>query len=131
VFRQLMNFSCQRNALQALGWYLAYLLIGTLIGIIIVLVFGPSIRGVIREGYSEATIQAVRRMIPYIVVPYQIVLAVALLRSRWRSVLSILLALLAVLLSLFFALVVGLIPLAVLTTRPTQVSAKDFGEVFK
>jgi hypothetical protein len=54
-------------------------------------------------------------------IPYHIALAVAFLQSRSKTALNILLALLAVLLSVLGA-VAGLVPLAVLTTRPGQKS---------
>ena len=34
MFQEIMNFSYQRTALQALGWYLMYLLIGLVIGLV-------------------------------------------------------------------------------------------------
>jgi len=136
MFRQLMNFSYQRAALQAVGWYLMFLLIGILVWTIIAAIFWsfggvapprPIPPGNVRETVRFLTLLA-----------YPTVLAFALVRSRWTW-LNILLAVLApmlsafagVLLSVFAGLLSGLIPLAVLTTRPIQKSPAEIGEVFK
>jgi hypothetical protein len=39
MFRELMNFSYQRTPLQAVGWYLTFLVMGTFIGSSIAVIF--------------------------------------------------------------------------------------------
>ena len=130
MFRQLMNFSHQRTALQAVGWYLVFLLMGIL--------FGAIAGGILAIGVASFTDDGALqlRYLAFIIgkitiIPYHVVLAVALLWRRSKAVLNIFLALLAVLLSAFFGALAGLIPLAVLTTRPIQKSPAEIGEVFK
>jgi len=122
-----MNFSYQRTALQAVGWYLTFLVIGTFIGSSIAVIFAS---------FDVAVVFLIVRF--FVFAAYPIVLALALVRSR-LTWLNIVLAILAPLLSVFagvrlsaFAgLASGLIPLAVLTTRPIQKSPAEIGEVFK
>ena len=119
MFRQLMNFSYQRTPLQAVGWYLTFLLIGIFIAAIAI--------GAIQAMNGGAALPA-----QFVAIPYDIVLAVALLWRRSKAMPNIFLALLAVLLSPFFGPLGGLIPLAVLTTRPTiQKSPAVISEVFE
>jgi hypothetical protein len=125
MFRELMNFSYQRTALQALGWYLTFLLIGLALGAIAGAIFATGAAS-FAEG-AQRGILAGRFINP----TYHMILAVALLWTRWwKAVLNIFLALAAVLLSVFFGSLGGLIPLAVLTTRPRHKSRKEIGEVF-
>jgi hypothetical protein len=120
-----MNFSYQRSPLQAVGWYVIFLLFGLLIGAII---------GAIAANGTTTFAEGMQRgmlISRYFVIPYHIVVAVALLWSRWKSVLNIFLALFAILLSTLLGALGGLIPLAVLTTRPRQKSSEEIGAVFK
>jgi hypothetical protein len=123
MFRELMYFSYQRTALQAVGWYLAFLLLGALAA--------GTVSGIMAAATGTGSFTQGIRAGAIIIIPYHIVLAVALLWTRWRSVLNIVLAILAILISLFLGALGGLIPLAVLTTRPSRISAKEIGEVFK
>ena len=130
MFRQLMNFSHQRTALQAVGWYLVFLLMGIL--------FGAIAGGILAIGVASFTDDGALqlRYLAFIIgkitiIPYHVVLAVALLWRRSKAVLNIFLALLAVLLSVALGPLGGLIPLAVLTTRPIQKSPAEIGEVFE
>jgi hypothetical protein len=65
-----MNFSYQRTALQAVGWYLTFLLIGVFIAAIAI--------GAVLAMIGGAALPA-----QFVAIPYDIVLAVALL---WRPV---------------------------------------------
>jgi hypothetical protein len=125
MFRELMNFSYQRTALQAVGWYLAFFFMGLLVGAIV-----GAIVGMGAASFAEGVQRGARASL-FFIIPYHILLALALLWSRWKSVLNIFLALLAILLSVFLGALGGLIPLAVLTTRPRQKSRKEIGEVFE
>ena len=113
MFRQLMNFSHQRTALQAFGWYLTFLLIGIAIG---------GLAGAIWSTGSASFSEAFERAMPIgqlIAVPYHIILGILLLWSRSKGVANIGLVLASVLLSALLGALGGLIPLAVLTTRPS------------
>lgn len=92
MFRELMNFSYQRSALQALGWYLTFILLGALLS---------ALAGIIFAGGYPTFSEAFQRAVPigqWVGIAYQIVLAGALLWSRWKAVLNIFLALGGVLL---------------------------------
>jgi hypothetical protein len=123
MFRVLMNFfPYQRTALQALGWYLTFLLIGLILAGVAGLIFVP--------GPAEGA----QRGIPvgqWVIIAYDLVLAVALLWTRWRSAVNILLALVGLLLAVLLGALGGLIPLAVLTTRPSYKSPGEIGQVFE
>jgi hypothetical protein len=131
-----MNFSYQRTALQAVGWYLTFFLIGLFVGSSIAAILVSF--GVVAPPVPmplEGVLLVVRFLF---FTAYPIVLAFALVRSR-LSWLNIVLAVLAPLLSAFAGVLLstdagflsGLIPLAVLTTRPRQKSPAEIGEVFE
>jgi hypothetical protein len=125
MFRELMNFSYQRTALQALGWYLIFLLFGAMLGGISAAIFTPKAT-TLSEAWQQATPIGwwVSRFFP-------ILPASALLWSRWKSALSVFLALVAVALGLVLGSLGGLIPLAVLTTRRGPKSSKQIAGVFE
>jgi hypothetical protein len=125
MFRELMNFSYQRSALQAFGWYLTFFLIGALVGGIVATLFVGAATS-FTDGLQKGAVVG-----RFIIVPYHVVLAVALLWSRWRAVVNIFLALGAIVLSIFLGVLGGLSPLAVLTTRPSQKSHTEIGQVFE
>ena len=124
MFRELMNFSYQRTALQAFGWYLTFLVIGITLAGIAATIFAPGAT-TFAEGVQGGLV--IGRLVNPL---YHIVLAAALLWSRWRAVLNIFLALAAVLISVFIGAVGGLILLAVLTTRPRHKSRAEMAQVF-
>jgi hypothetical protein len=107
-----MNLSYRRTALQALGWYLIFLL------------FGLVLSGVATIIFSLVVILGVN-------VVCFIRLATALLRTRPRSALNVFLAFAAVLLGMLLGPPGGLIPLAVLTTRDREKSSKEVANVFE
>jgi hypothetical protein len=112
MFRELMNFSYRRTPLQALGWYLIFFLIAFVIGF----VFGAV------AGFFSETDQEVAQ-IGFAVgqratIAYHIILGILLLWNRPKNAANILLAFAGVVLSMLLSALGGLIPLAVLTTRP-------------
>jgi hypothetical protein len=125
-----MNFSYQRTALQAVGWYLTFLVISNFFFI------AGSVSVTLVMGFDFDTLD----FFTFLIIPaYYFVLAYALVRSRLTR-LNIVLAVSApllsafagVLLAAFAGLLSGLIPLAILTTRPTtQKPPAEIGEVFK
>jgi len=124
MFRELMNFAYRRSALQALGWYLTFFLIAILLGAVVGAIFVRAIS--FADGLQQG--MAVGQ---WLIIPYHLLLAVALLWTRWRNAVNILLALVALLVSSLLGALGGLIPLAVLTTRPSQKSQKEIGQVFE
>ncbi len=111
MFQQLMNFSYRRSLLQALGWYLFFLFIGFVIGFVAGGVAGTGSAGLLafqRGAWAGQIIE----------IPYHITLGILLLWNRPKDVANILLFLAGVVLSVLLAALGGLIPLAVLTTRP-------------
>lgn len=118
MFQELMNFSYRRTALQALSWYLVFLLIGLVVAgvayflaLVVSLSFGEGVP----KGFPIGRI---------VIVPYHIILGILLLWNRPRDVANVLLALAGTVLSVLFGALGGLIPLAVLTTRPIAVHFK-------
>lgn len=120
MFRGLMKFSYRRTPLQAFGWYLTFFAIGNvsaILGIALVVFVGLSI-GSERLGGQ------------LIVAVYCVVVGAALLWNRPKSAINILLVAGGVGLvvtgqtglSVLFGVAAGLIPLAVLTTCPSNVS---------
>jgi hypothetical protein len=78
-----MNFSRQRTALQAFGWYLTFLLIGIAIG---------GTAGAIWSSGAASFSEAFERAMPIgqlIAVPYHIMLGILLLWSRSKGVANI------------------------------------------
>ena len=137
MFRRLVNFSYQRTALQAVGWYLIFSFMGVLFGLVGAMILAMGIASFAR-GLTDVGLQRLGYLAgEFTIIPYHIVLAVALLWRRSKAALNIFLALLAVLLSAFLGPpaflrpLAGLIPLTVLTTRPIQKSPAEVGEVFK
>jgi hypothetical protein len=126
MFRGLMKFSYRRTPLQAFGWYLTFFAIGNvsaILGIALVVFVGLSI------GSEEVVLRA-RLGGQLIVAVYCVVVGAALLWNRPKSAINILLVAGGVGLvvtgqtglSVLFGVAAGLIPLAVLTTCPSNVS---------
>jgi hypothetical protein len=114
MFQELMNFSYQRTPLQAVGWYLMYLLIGLIIGAVAGRVAGLG-GSTPDEAFNLGNIAGQLSAIPY-----HILLGTLLLWHRRRDAPSILLMLAGVVLSMLLGSLGGLIPLAVLTCRPVM-----------
>jgi hypothetical protein len=112
MFQELMNFSYQRTKLQALGWYLIYLLIG----LVIAFVLGRCIDFIITD--PERAFQVGFVVGQFSAIPYNILLGTLLIWHRMKEGVNILLVLAGIVLSIILGFPGGLIPLAVLTCRP-------------
>jgi hypothetical protein len=110
MFREVTNFSYRRTALQAFGWYLVFLLIGGLV----VLAAAITIDG--RTGIAawHSAVSTGRLAI----IPYHVIIGILLCWRRPKDVANILLLSAGIMLSPLFGALGGLIPFAVLTTRP-------------
>jgi hypothetical protein len=107
MFRELMNFSYRRTSLQALGWYMIFLLIGLVVAVlpaVVVSTGATSFTEGVTRGFSVGRIA---------IIPYHIILGILLLWSRPKDVANIILALAGVLLSALLAILGGLIPLVI------------------
>jgi hypothetical protein len=113
------NFSHRRTPLQALGWYLSYLLANAVILGILIKIGGPPCVGV-------TACVSVRGELGYQLAP----IGVLLLWSRRKGPVNILLALAGVVLSPFGPLI-GLVPLAALTIRRPKKGPREITEVFE
>jgi len=111
MFQEIMNFAYQRTTKQAIGWYLMYLLIGSVIGFAIgrIAATGSAPADALNIGLVAGQLSAI---------PYHVVLAVLLLWHRAKSASNIMLVLGSVVLSILLGGLGGLIPLAVLSRRP-------------
>jgi len=112
MFAELMNFSYQRTKLQALGWYVIFLIIG----LAIFLVLGRFVDFIISDpaqaykvGFAIGQFGAI---------PYHILLGTLLIWHRKKDAANILLLLGGIVLSTILGALGGLIPLAALTCRP-------------
>lgn len=130
MFRGLMKFSYRRTPLQAFGWYLTFFLIGN-----VTTIFGMTLVNFV--GFSIDREEVVLRAQlggQLIVAVYYVVVGAALLWNRPLNAINLLLVLGAIGLagigpfviglSVLLCIAVGLIPLAVLTTRPSNVSTE-------
>jgi hypothetical protein len=114
MFTEIMNFSYQRSALQAFGWYLMYLLIGIVIGLISGYVAAIAAKS-FDEGFN------IGRMAGQLsAVPYNILLGTLLIWHRKKDAPNLLLVLAGAVLSTISGAIGGLIPLAFLATRPVM-----------
>ena len=116
MFAGIFDFGRRRTGLQALGWYLVFLLIFLPIGGIAGLV-AASFNGA--SGFGEGY-QAGARVGPFVGIVYVTGVAIALLWRRDKDPLSLALIVLGVALSFVLGAMGGLIPLAFLTTRPVS-----------
>lgn len=106
MFKHLVDFSYKRNTKEAFGFYLAYLLLGLVIGGLAGSLFGQDFNsGVIAGAYSSAVM---------LFVVGGLILSK---RERYKKFAFILLVFLSVLMSRFGDAILGLIPLAYLTTK--------------
>jgi hypothetical protein len=119
IFQGAMNFWYQRTALQAFGWYLVFFLLGlpiaALIGNVFIQIVGST--GSFAGDYALANLPGQIFGIVYV-----IFLGGLLLWKRQKGLLNIVLYALGVAVSFFIGMLGGLIPLAVLTTRPSTTS---------
>jgi hypothetical protein len=110
MFHDLMNFAYKRSALQALGWYLMFFIFGLLV---IVAVTQAIVLATSDFGFDTGL-----RLGNFVAIPYTAVLGGLLLWYRPKTALNVILLLSGVALASFLGLVLGLLPLAILTTRP-------------
>ena len=111
MFAEIMNFSYRRTGLQALGWYLMYLLGGIVIGLLTGYIAGIATK-TFEEGYSIGTMAG-----QISAIPYNILLGTLLIWNRKKDAPNLLLAIAGAVLAVFLGALGGLIPLAFLTRR--------------
>ena len=109
MFRRLTEFSFQRTVAQAFGFWLAYLVLGVLIGTLGGGVYVWLVGGGIAEGF-----QAVRA----IGIVYALAVSLVVCIQKRLGFIGYLLAVVSALLAFFGGVALGLIPTAFLTTRP-------------
>jgi len=112
MFAEIMNFSYRRNWLQAVGWYLMFLVIGIVLGAVV-----GRMAGIATTSFAEG-FDIGNKAGQLSAIPYHIVLATLLLWQRPKDATNILLALAGVAISALLGALGGLIPLAVVATRP-------------
>jgi hypothetical protein len=117
TFRELMNFSYRRNWLQAIGWYLIFLVIGAVLGAVV-----GRVTAINAISFSQG-FDVGNKAGQLSAIPYHIVLAALLVWPRPKDAPNIMLVITGVAISSVFGALGGLIPLAVLTTRPLAQSA--------
>jgi len=115
VFKNLTDFAYKRTAIEALGFYLAYLVL-----IIVASIVGGSIMGLLgiidtKTAFNLGTILA-------IVASLTISFAIIKRKNHMDNFSYILLALLSGILALIGESILGLIPAAILTTRSEKTS---------
>jgi len=106
MFKEVLDFSYRRTALQAFGWYLIFLLIGGVIAGLAAII-----------AHAEPGIEA-RQVGASMIIPGHVLIGILLLWSRPKDAANILLLSAGIMLSPLFGALGGLIPFAVLTTRP-------------
>lgn len=111
MFGNLTNFEHKRNIKEALGFYIAYLILNIVVGAVLGVLFGHGTS--FNAGYSSGLVVG-----EYAAIVIQIVVGLLVLikRKRYKNIFYIILFLLAIFLTKFGGALVGLIPLAYLTT---------------
>jgi hypothetical protein len=112
MFRGLMNFSHRRTPRQAIGWFLAFFLIGVILGAIALFVARLTD---IDDSVASQTVQVTG-------VVFTAVLGAALLWDRPKSAANVLHVGLGIFLAVRLGLMFGLMPLTALTIRPSNIS---------
>jgi hypothetical protein len=113
MFQQPFNFAMQRTAIQAVGWYLFFLLLAGLAGALAVLV-AHAIAGAPLPLPDAVVLGA--KIAPI----FAILLGVGLLRARPMNVANVLVTTLASVFSFFAGFLGAGLFLAYLTTRPLK-----------
>jgi hypothetical protein len=111
MFQRLFDFAYRRTALQAVGWYIVYFIIGLPLASLVGFVFSSGTT--FAEGYESGQLPG-----QIFGVVYTAVLGAALLWKRPKGAINILLFVVGVAISVVVGMLGGLIPLAALTTRP-------------
>ena len=115
MFKQLSNLAYQRTAIEAVGFYIAYLLLCILLGGV-----GGGIAGLFADDPFQAGL--VVGSIIGVVFCSTLALAVAIQKRVLNDFVSWILIVLAVLLAILLGGIGGLIPIAVLSTRSPKSS---------
>ena len=113
--------------MQAIGWYFVFLLSGMLLGgiagfITHVVATSTSFGEGFRRGISVGQI---------VIIPYTIGLGILLVWNRPKNAVNILLVVSGAALSILLGALGGLIPLAVLTSRPSHEAHSKAAAVFE
>jgi hypothetical protein len=117
MFKQLFNFGFQRTALQAFGWYLFFLLLAVLLGMVAGIVAFSL--GYVSANDFVGSMHVGERVAP--VIPMMV--GVVLLLEKPFTPTSVIVTLVAFGLAFLFGWFGAGIPLAFLTTRPSRESA--------
>ena len=124
MFSQIFDFSVRRTPLNALGWYVVFVVLGALLAVAaaglitaIVMARGGDVTGTAGAGLS-GTFKSGVSVGEYLNIAYTSIVAILLLMKKQKSVLNIALYVLSIVLSIVLGAIPALIPLAVTTTRP-------------
>ncbi|MDR3373942.1 MAG: hypothetical protein P4L98_09460 [Ancalomicrobiaceae bacterium] len=124
MFSQIFDFSVRRTPLNALGWYIVFVVLGVLLviaaaGLIIAMaiVTGGNLSSAVGTGMSGPFKSGVS-IGEYLNIAYTSIVAILLLMKKQKSPLNVALYVLSVVLSILLGAIPALIPLAVTTTRP-------------
>lgn len=115
MFKNLVDLGYKRTPKEAIGFYLAYLLLNIVIGAVL--------GGVFHSGNSISSSFSSGVLIgQYGTIITQLIIGILILskRKRYKSFTYIIIVLLSILLSEFGGALVGLIPLAYLTTKGSK-----------
>jgi len=115
MFKKITDFAYRRTALEALGFYLAYFLLGGLLGALIG-GLAAAIKGDATFASSYITGASVGQVVAII---FCLIIAILVVKAKngFKNFSYILLIVLSGLLAVFGGNLVGLIPVAYLTTR--------------
>ncbi len=120
AFYEIMNFSYRRNWYQAIAWYALFFVLGVLISFTV----GRIIDIVLADRSAVEKFTTGLQLGQLLMIPYAIALATLLLWRRPKDARNVVLEVVGVALGAIFGALGGLIPLALLTKRPVQCSAK-------
>ena len=124
MFSQIFDFSVRRTPLNALGWYIAFVVLGVLLVVAaaalisaVVIVTGGNLGSTVGAGLPGLFKSGVS-VGEYLNIAYTSIVAILLLMKKQKSPLNVALYVLSVVLSIVLGAIPALIPLAVTTTRP-------------
>ena len=124
MFSQIFDFSVRRTPLNALGWYIVFVILGALLAVAaaglitaIAMARGGDMTGTVGAGLS-GTFKSGVNVGEYLNIAYTSIVAILLLMKKQKSVLNMALYVLSIVLSIILGAIPALIPLAVTTTRP-------------
>ena len=120
MFNKLTDLAHVRNFKEAVGFYLAYILVGLLVSMVCAMIVIAAIGADADNAYTLGFRCGSTAMMAYVIV---LALLVARSKKLFRSFGCILLVLLSGILAMF-GIFVGLLPVAYLTTKPVGVTKK-------